>query len=127
MPRDRKRKIIFRVIDNCELLTPEIGMSKNELSPEELIDFLELTLEQLKENPDILPRDLIIRKRWVTVQEEDEDKPRCPYCQSTDFHHRETVASMDAEEDPLYHSNEIWVCRACGQETTFDLDGKVIA
>jgi ribosomal protein L37AE/L43A len=125
MPRNPKSKIIFRIIDNCELLSPEIGMSENTLSPEELIDFLELTLSQLKENPDILPRSLIIRKRWVTIEEVNEDKPSCPSCGSHRFHHKRTEPTMD--EDPIYHSNEVWYCEGCGEHTTYDLDGVIIA
>ena len=61
------KEIYFKVIDNCEILTPVLGMSHSEQTPDELVVFLELVLEQLKENPDDLPRDLIIRKRWREV------------------------------------------------------------
>lgn len=57
-------------------------------------------------------------------EHDEEEEYRCPACQSKDFTFNRTEKTMD--DDPLYHSNEIWHCSACGEFTVYDLDGEVI-
>ena len=56
-------RIRFKVIDVCEVLegTP-IGYAVNVLTADELKQYLQLLLQQLEENPNALPRKIVILK-----------------------------------------------------------------
>jgi len=59
-----KKRLMFRVIDRCEILEPMIGVSTSDLTPEELKNYLQILIQQLEENPNSLPHKLTVIKMW---------------------------------------------------------------
>jgi len=57
-----KNEIRFRVIDKCEILESSLGIAINDLTPNQLKDYLEMLIYQLERDANILPYEVIIRK-----------------------------------------------------------------